>query len=91
MVPEGRSLRWCRSRKGEPRKGLCGYGNGALTIYQCYFSSNVANNQIVDKLEEIGGIIAASDKMAIVAGDLNMKSPAWGSKSQNSKSALVLK
>lgn len=41
----------------------------------CYFSSNVANNQIVDKLKEIGGILVASDKMAVV-GDLNAKSPA---------------
>ena len=42
----------------------------------CYFLSNVTNNQIPDKLEEIGGIIAASNKMPIVAGDLNAKSPA---------------
>lgn len=56
----------------------------------CYFSSNVANSHIADKLEVIGGIIAALNKMPIVARDFNAKSPVRRSKSTNDRGTLVL-
>ena len=81
MFPKRQSLRWHTGREGESRERLYGCGDGG-------FWPNVATSQIADKLEEIGDIMAASDKMPIVEGDLKAKSPVWGSKSAD-RSKLV--
>ncbi|EFN60976.1 hypothetical protein EAG_12239, partial [Camponotus floridanus] len=52
---------------------------GNLSIISCYLSPNSDRTQTLEYLDSLSDILDVAQNPAIVAGDLNSKSPLWGS------------
>lgn len=60
-----------------------------VTIFSCYISPNISFEEYNKFLDSLGCKIRTNSTKVIVAGDLNAKSPEWGSPSEDRRGRLV--
>ncbi|XP_025264126.1 uncharacterized protein LOC112637796 [Camponotus floridanus] len=69
--------------------GIVAVDFGELTIISCYLSPNWDRAETLEYFDNLSDIVDSLNKPAIIAGDLNAKSPMWGSLNTNSRGRLL--
>lgn len=70
-------------------KGLVRIELKAAYVYSCYISPNVGISDFEKIVDEIMGEVGSTGKPSIICGDLNSKSPLWGSPATDRRGEIV--
>mgnify|MGYP000164383016 FL=1 len=70
------------------RKGYLLINLGEWDLYCCYISPNISMEEYTDKVKEIAECVSDQKREALIAGDINAKSPMWESPIIDAKGEL---
>lgn len=74
---------------GVKLEGICSANVGGFLLIACYLSPRTERATVLEFLDDLTDIITPECRPILIAGDLNSKSPLWGSSVYNWKGLLV--
>ncbi|XP_076301781.1 uncharacterized protein LOC143219861 [Lasioglossum baleicum] len=78
-------------KKSFKSKGIVAVQLGDFTVVSCYFSPNITLVHYKDRITELESLLEKIDtERCIIAGDLNAKSPLWGSGMLDDRGGVVM-
>ncbi|XP_076301785.1 uncharacterized protein LOC143219864 [Lasioglossum baleicum] len=78
-------------KKSFKSKGIVAVQLGDFTVVSCYFSPNITLDHYKDRITELESFLEKIDpERCIIAGDLNAKSPVWGSGTLDDRGGVVM-